>query len=57
MSIQNMIIAGYHGDTREFTRVYTESRVSLKRANEAFYKGVEMRNNGKKCKCNKCNEN
>jgi hypothetical protein len=49
-----MQIAGYHGDTKRFTRLTIESRISKPVANGAFEAGVKMKQTGVKCGCADC---
>lgn len=47
-------IAGYHGDQRTFMRLYTENRVNLDAAREAFAKGAAQKLGGMTCACHEC---
>lgn len=47
-------IAGYHNDTRDFTRLYLEGRVSLRVAQTEFATGVKLRESGMRCTCYEC---
>lgn len=49
-----MRIAGYHNDTKRFTRLYCESRISRPVADQAFQTGVKQRANGVLCNCSEC---
>jgi hypothetical protein len=51
-----MRIAGYHGDHREFARLFIENRISKTAANEAFSLGLKQRKAGMPCHCIKCKE-
>lgn len=47
-------IAGYHGDHREFARLFIESRISKSAADDAFSLGIRQRQAGMPCHCIKC---
>ena len=47
-------IAGYHNDTKAFTRLYCESRLSRTAANEAWQLGATQKIKGIKCNCVEC---
>jgi ketopantoate hydroxymethyltransferase len=51
-----MRVAGYHGDTRTFTRLYIEGRVSMPAAQEAYAQGVKAKEAGVPCSCFECKE-
>ena len=48
--------AGYHNDTRDFTRLLVESRVRRELLNEAWYLGREMKAAGMECGCFFCKQ-
>lgn len=47
-ALENIKIAGYNGDRMTFLRIYTESRISKKSADEAFQLGQKLRKKGAK---------
>ena len=49
-------IAGYHNDTKAFTRLYCESKLSRTAANEAWQVGATQKQNGIKCHCADCSK-
>lgn len=49
-----LIYAGYHSDTKTFTRTYIENRISIQAARAAFQVGYQMKQNGMKCGCDEC---
>ena len=49
-----MRIAGYHNDSKAFTRLLIENRVSRKAADEAWAKGVKAKEIGIGCTCLHC---
>lgn len=49
-------IAGYHNDSKSFTRLIIENRISRPVANEEFRTGAKMRANGVGCTCSECKE-
>ena len=53
-ALQSMRVAGYHADTKEFTRLLIENRVSKPAANEAWLSGVTAKKSGMKCTCADC---
>jgi hypothetical protein len=55
-SIQYAKIAGYHEDTKSFTRLIIEARVNRQTMNEAFLAGRSAKANGVKCSCSDCNQ-
>lgn len=54
-AIANIRIAGYHNDHRSMVRIYTEHRISLAVAREAFELGEKQKAGGMKCGCPDCN--
>lgn len=46
--------AGYHSDTRTFTRLLIEGRVNRQAANEAWVSGVRAKAAGVGCVCFEC---
>jgi hypothetical protein len=55
-TLQLMKVAGYHGDTKGFARMYIENSISRLAADTAFYEGVNQRKAGAKCTCSECNQ-
>lgn len=53
-ALQFMRIAGYHADTKSFTRLFVENRVSKSASNEAWLAGVSAKKSGMKCTCLDC---
>lgn len=51
-----MRIAGYHEDTRAFTRLFIESRIARPVADDAFNAGRRARAAGMACHCLACKE-
>ena len=53
-----MRIAGYHGDKREWTRLYCEGagRLSIATANDAWRAGLAAKSAGARCSCFECKE-
>ncbi len=49
-------IAGYHGDHREFARLFTENRISKASADAAWSKGRDQQSAGMPCHCIKCKQ-
>ena len=47
-------IAGYHGDSKTFTRLLVESRVSRSTLAEAWRNGAMARARGVECHCLDC---
>lgn len=47
-------MAGYHGDSHAFVRLYVENRVSYAAANAEWRRGEQMKKAGVKCDCWKC---
>jgi len=47
-------IAGYHGDSRTFTRLIIECRVNRQAMNQAWIYGENARQAGVKCHCTDC---
>jgi hypothetical protein len=54
IAIRQAELAGYHGDTRRWTRLVVESRVNRGALNEAWLRGATMKNLGVKCSCREC---
>ena len=52
--LARMRAAGYHADTRTFTRLYIENRVRLPIAQAAFREGERARRAGMRCTCWEC---
>lgn len=51
-----MRVAGYHGDTKGFTRLYTENRISMPAANKEYFRGQDMKTKGIPCGCINCKQ-
>jgi hypothetical protein len=49
-------VAGYHGDTRTFTRLLVENRISRAVADTAFLAGKRAKERGVPCTCHACKE-
>jgi len=49
-------IAGYHGDSKTFTRLIIECRVNRQAMNSAWYAGERALEAGVKCHCLDCKE-
>jgi hypothetical protein len=49
-------VAGYHSDSKTFTRLYVENRVSKPAANAEWDRGAAMRAAGVPCTCPTCRE-
>lgn len=47
-------VAGYHGDMKEFVRVYVEYRVAMPAMQEAYNAGFRAKINGIPCTCHVC---
>lgn len=47
-------VAGYHNDSRSFTRLIIESRVARPKLTEAWQHGVTAKRNGVRCDCRDC---
>lgn len=47
-------VAGYHGDSRTFTRLVVESRVRRQLLDEAWRIGVKQGRSGMACGCPDC---
>jgi hypothetical protein len=54
IAIRQAELAGFHGDTRRWTRLVVESRVNRGTLNEAWLRGVSMKAVGVKCSCREC---
>ena len=48
--------AGYHGDTKAFTRLCVEARVSFQKMHEAYTAGKSARERGIGCGCSECQD-
>lgn len=48
--------AGFHNDTRTFTRAIIERRVNREAMNAAWAAGVAARNSGGRCQCYECSK-
>jgi len=48
-------VAGYHSDSRAFTRLYVENRVSRSAADAEWHRGAAMKAAGVPCTCRDCN--
>ena len=46
--------AGYHGDTKSFTRLVIENRISRHAANAEWQRGEGMKQAGVPCSCIDC---
>jgi len=53
-TLNYMRVAGYHADTKQFTRLVIEGRVSNSKAYEAWLSGVTAKKSGMKCMCFDC---
>lgn len=53
---QAIKVAGYHGDSGKFTRLYIDNRISHGRAMGYFRAGQKAKERGVKCSCKKCKE-
>lgn len=47
-------VAGYHGDSRTFTRLLVEARVRRELMNAEWQRGADMRKAGIPCGCHGC---
>jgi hypothetical protein len=47
-------IAGYHADSRAFTRLIIEARISREEMNRAWRLGVRAKDAGVRCDCREC---
>ena len=47
-------IAGFHGDSRSYVRLYTENRIKRAEADEAWSQGQRQRAGGMRCSCHEC---
>jgi len=47
-------IAGYHNDSKAFTRLLIENRVSREAANTAWSSGIKAKAGGMGCTCHHC---
>jgi hypothetical protein len=48
--------AGYHSDSRSFTRLLIEARVNRETLNQAWFRGQAKRQAGVRCTCLDCRE-
>lgn len=48
-------VAGYHGDTKAFTRLLVESHVNRAAMNREWVNGARQKNAGAPCTCHECN--
>ena len=55
MALTAAKIAGYHNDTKMFTRLLIEARVNRQAMNSAWCHGMSARQHGVKCGCRDCN--
>lgn len=56
ISLTRAKIAGYHDDSRSFTRLIIESRVNRQAMNEAWNNGKIAKQNGVRCNCHECSK-
>jgi len=49
-------LAGYHNDSRAFTRTYVENRISYRVAQQEWRLGVSAKLAGVRCTCFECKE-
>lgn len=47
-------VAGYHRDSKTFTRLYVENRVSREAADAEWRRGADMKAAGIACGCTDC---
>ena len=47
-------IAGYHNDSKAFSRLYVENRISLLAAKQAWDEGRRQQHAGMPCTCDAC---
>jgi hypothetical protein len=47
-------IAGFHGDSKRFTRLVVESRIARRHLDDAWRAGVKQRDQGIPCNCPEC---
>lgn len=47
-------VAGYHSDSKTFTRLIIEAHVNRQAMNEAWHVGVLAKQNGIRCECYEC---
>lgn len=55
-ALSAMRLAGYHDDSRAFTRLVCTTRVSREKANEQWRIGRQLRAAGVRCECFTCRE-
>ena len=53
-AIALLTYAGYHEDSRTWTRIYCENRVSVQVAREAWRQGQKLKAKGMPCGCREC---
>lgn len=53
-ALQLAKIAGYHEDSRTFTRLIIECRVNRQAMNSAWHAGQQAKQAGVKCGCRDC---
>lgn len=54
IAIASAKVAGYHADSKAFTRLIVEARVNRQTMNEAWAAGVAARTAGVPCACRDC---
>ena len=52
--LESIKLAGYHNDSRLFTRLLCENRISRKAADDAYRAGTILRGTGFVCTCSDC---
>ena len=52
--LASLRVAGYHNDTKTWTRTYVENRVSIQVAKQQWHTGQDMRSKGVPCSCSEC---
>ena len=50
----NLRVAGYHGDSFTFVRLYVENRISRPVADAAYRAGAAQKAGGMRCSCYAC---
>lgn len=53
-ALENIKLAGYHGNSREALKIYTEHRISLAAYSHAYAQGQALKLAGIPCTCMKC---
>lgn len=53
-TLQYAKVAGYHNDTKRFTRLLIEGRVNRADMNEAWLNGQRAKQNKVSCSCSDC---